>query len=121
MSETRTERLHLDELHRVHLLLALDCTCLTPEIPDLDEDDRQALATQCHIAQPVSLNLTQWSRSAFIGVLRIVLGAHNVIKAVELSQEVKDVLADDELVIRKLTVILNNWDATSGWSVPLLE
>jgi hypothetical protein len=116
-AQPRYERLHLDDLHRVHLLLAFDCTQFVPEIPDLAEADLKVLASKCFIAQPVSLNLTQWSRSAYIGVLRIVLGAHNIIHAVEHSQDIQAVLQDDEMVIHKLSLLLENWDTTVSWSV----
>ena len=34
----------------------------------------EVLSRRCFIAQPVSLNWAQWSRKAYLGVLRLALG-----------------------------------------------
>jgi len=113
----RYERLNLDELKRLHLLLALDCSLFVPPIPGLAADDARVLAKRCFIAQPVSLNLTTWGRAAYLGVLRFSLGAVSISKAVEQQQGVQGLLDEDRLVMLKLEALLQQWDATTKWNV----
>jgi len=113
----RCERLDLDELKRLHLLLALDCSVFYPRIPDLPVDQQRVLAKRCFIAQPVSLNLTAWGRAAYLGVLRLALGAVSIINAVERQQGAQELLEEDHLVMLKLELLLQQWDMTSKWNV----
>merc|ERR1711865_1196798 len=82
--DVKYTRLSLDELKRVHVLMARDCSKFEPRLqsPDMEPDSVTALlAAQIFIAQPVSLNWSHWSRRAYLGVVRIALGAANIIKA----------------------------------------
>jgi len=113
----RLERLHLEELKRLHLLLALDCSDFMPPIPDLAASEKMVLAKRCFIAQPVSLNLTTWGRAAYLGVLRFSLGAVSIVDAVTKQQGADELLEQDRVVLLKLDVLLQNWVTTMQWNV----
>lgn len=117
------ERLHLEELKRLHLLLALDCSRFTPQITDVSSEQNLVLAKRCFIAQPVSLNLTTWGRAAYLGVLRISLGAVSIIDAVEKKKGPEGLLEQDRVVLLKLDLLLQHWETTMKWNVrgPYME
>jgi len=117
----RFERLHLDELKRLHLLLALDCSIFTPKIPGLPSEQQMALARRCFIAQPVSLNLTTWGRAAYLGVLRFALGATSITDAVNQEKGAPELLEQDKIVMQKIEVLLINWETSTQWNVHMFN
>merc|ERR1712151_230711 len=68
-------------------------------------------------AQPVSLNLPSFTGAAYLGVLRIALGANSVIDASQRPEGVQELLAADGVVLRKLEVLLQYWDVTAQWDI----
>lgn len=110
------QRLTIEELHRVHLLMALDCSQFLPFVLACGPAGSECLKKRCFIAQPVSLNLTQWSRAAYLGVLRIVLGSSTIVDAVNRKRDIQDVLKEDEIILQKLTLMLEHWAVLSLWN-----
>eukprot|EP00747_Dinoflagellata_sp_TGD_P073422 gnl/TRDRNA2_/TRDRNA2_157892_c0_seq1.p1 gnl/TRDRNA2_/TRDRNA2_157892_c0~~gnl/TRDRNA2_/TRDRNA2_157892_c0_seq1.p1 ORF type:complete len:814 (-),score=150.38 gnl/TRDRNA2_/TRDRNA2_157892_c0_seq1:306-2747(-) len=111
------ERLILDELVRVHELMARDCTQFSPPIKNVTEEEKEVLSTRCFIAQPVSLNWSSWSRGAYVGVLRIVLGAVAITEAVNQGWGAADLLQKDRIILKKMEILLDNWPDTVDWEV----
>lgn len=100
--ERRQEFLDAARLRDLHALLAKD---LSPVLPD-DADAK----TQCLLGQPVQLGRQHGA------VLRLALGA-DMVNAVfyralptSLHAAVDELVREDELVLRKTTVILRHWE-----------
>jgi hypothetical protein len=131
------EKLTMDELKKVHALMARDLSeqsavlveqgatvCLAQNITVFE-----VLARRCFIAQPVALNSADWLRSAHLGCIRIALSAPHVSDLYEdlckdrtnmsqmaaehleacIAEKVVALHNEDEVVLEKLMLILTHW------------
>jgi len=136
--EEAYDRLTMDELKKVHALMAKDLSEHSGALLDQGATVRLAhgetvkavLARRCFIAQPVALNSTQWLRSAHKGCIRVAISAPHVSDLYEaicreadgdaskmtaeqleecVAEKVTSMHCEDELVFEKLTLILMHW------------
>jgi hypothetical protein len=96
------------ELRRIHELLTLD---LRKMLPNLTDKENFVAMTKCLIGQPVQIATTGSPQA----IIRIAIAAPEIYKAI--AQERLDpallidtLLAEDELIVRKLEMILAHWD-----------
>jgi hypothetical protein len=133
------ERLTMDELKKVHALMARDLSAKSAALLEQGATVRFAhgetvegiLARPCFIAQPVALNSPQWLRSAHKGCIRIAISAPHVSDLYEeickegkdpsvmppegleacVAEKVRSLNAEDEMVFEKLALIMKHWEA----------
>jgi hypothetical protein len=125
------ERLTMDELKKVHALMARDLSEHSAALLDQGaavqlangETVGSVLTRRCFIAQPVALNSPEWVRSAHKGCIRIALSAPHVSDIYEeicrdkenasidacVAEKVRHMLREDEVVFEKLILILTHW------------
>jgi hypothetical protein len=131
------ERLTMNELKKVHALMATDLSAHSAALLDQGatvclaraKTVDEVLARRCFIAQPVALNSPQWLRSAHKGCIRIALSAPHVSDLYEdlrkegtdtstmdhervdacIAEKVLSLLEEDEVVFEKLVLILTYW------------
>jgi hypothetical protein len=131
------DKLTMDELKKVHTLMARDLSEHSAALLDQGATVRLAegesvfevLARRCFIAQPVALNSAEWLRSAHMGCIRVALSAPHVSDLYEdlckertdtsqmdpehleaaIAEKVFTLLHEDKVVLEKLTLILTHW------------
>ncbi|ETW00575.1 hypothetical protein H310_07156 [Aphanomyces invadans] len=92
--------LSLDKLKVVHLLLSKDISSVVASTNEV------ALAQKkCLVGQPVSLGKLPY------GVLRIALGADMVNHIFQGTKTMSELVLEDAIILRKIELILNHWDA----------
>jgi hypothetical protein len=132
------ERLTMDELKKVHALMAKDLSEHSAALQEQGAYVRlgpghtveSVLGRRCFIAQPVALNSAQWLRSAHKGCLRVAMSAPHVSDLYEeickerkasvsqmsaddleacVAEKVRALVEEDEQVFEKLLLILKHW------------
>jgi hypothetical protein len=114
--QTKYTRLSLVELKRVHACMARDCTTFRPAI-ESDAATTELLTRRMFIAQPVSLNWSHWQRRAYLGVVRIALGASNLIDAAMDENGTAALCEEHDQCMEKLALLLENWEVVKQWEV----
>jgi len=99
------------QLRKVYELMAQD---LRPLLPDLTIQQSVAAKTGCLIGQPVQIGTMGQLQS----VLRVAISAPELFKTISFERLdpaalVDGLLADDEVVVQKLDLIVANWDKLS--------